>query len=76
MKRINKADCVGEELEIYSKVANGLSRKDRAISIRSNENGVKLLDYACTFLDPYAFCVIARSPPVMLPQYDTEHDNT
>ena len=48
MKRIKKADCVGEELEIYSKVAKGLSRKDHAISIRSDENGVRLFDNACT----------------------------
>ena len=44
MKRINKADCVGEELEINGKVAKGLSRKNHAISIRSYENGVKLFE--------------------------------
>ena len=48
MKRIKKADCVGEELEIYSKVAKGLSRKDHACSVRNDENGLRLFDNACT----------------------------
>ena len=48
MKRIKKASCIGEELEIYSKVAQGMSRKDHAISIRNDENGVRLFDNACT----------------------------
>ena len=48
IKRIKKASCVGEELEIYSKVAQGMSKKDHAISIRNDENGVRLFDNACT----------------------------
>ena len=48
LKRIKKANCVGEELEIYSMVAKGLSRMDHAISIRSDENGVRIFDNACT----------------------------
>lgn len=48
LKRMKKADCVGEELEIFSQVAKGLSRKDHACSIRHDENGLRLFDNACT----------------------------
>jgi hypothetical protein len=47
LKRIRSADCVGDELEIYSKVAKGMSRKDHAVSIRSDCDGVRLFDNAC-----------------------------
>lgn len=48
IKRMKKADCMGEELEIFSKVAKGLSRKDHACSVRNDENGLRLFDNACT----------------------------
>jgi hypothetical protein len=48
IKRMKKADCEGEELEIFSQVAKGLSRKDHACSIRHDENGLRLFDNACT----------------------------
>ena len=48
MKRMRSAKCVGEELEIYSKVAKGNTKKDHAVSIRSDDNGVRLFDNACT----------------------------
>ena len=48
LKRMKKADCVGQELEIFSQVAKGLSRKDHACSIRHDENGLRLFDNACT----------------------------
>ena len=48
LRRISKAECVEEKMEIYSKTATGCSRQDHAISIRSDENGVRLLDNACT----------------------------
>jgi hypothetical protein len=47
LKRIKSANCVGDELEIYSKVAQGMSRKDHAVSIRSDCDGVRLYDNAC-----------------------------
>lgn len=47
MKRMRSAKCVGEELEIYSKVAKGNTKKDHAVSIRSDDNGVRLFDNAC-----------------------------
>jgi hypothetical protein len=47
MKRMRSAKCVGEELDIYSKVAKGNSKKDHAVSIRSDFNGVRLFDNAC-----------------------------
>lgn len=47
LKRIRSADCVGDELEIYSKVAKGMSRKDHVVSICSDCNGVRLFDNAC-----------------------------
>lgn len=47
LKKIRSVDCVGDELEIYSKVAKGMSRKDHAVSIRSDCNGVRLFDNAC-----------------------------
>ena len=46
LKRIKSATCVGDELEIYSKVAQGMSRKGHAISIRSDCDGVRLYDNA------------------------------
>ena len=48
LKRIKSADCVGDELEIYSKVAKGMSRKDHAVSIRSDDDDIRLFDNACT----------------------------
>jgi hypothetical protein len=47
LKRIRSADCVGDELEIFSKVAKGMSRKDHAVSIRSDCDGLRLFDNAC-----------------------------
>ena len=41
------AECVGEELEIYSKVGKGNTEKDHAVSIRSHDSGVRLFDNAC-----------------------------
>ena len=48
LARIAKADCVKEQLEIYSAVATGMSRKGHAVSIRNDDTGVKLFDNACT----------------------------
>lgn len=48
MERIKKVDCVREELQIYSKVAKGLIRKDHACSVRNDEVGLRLFDNACT----------------------------
>ena len=47
MKRMRSTKCVGEELEIYSKVAKGNTKKDHAVSVRSDNNGVRLFDNAC-----------------------------
>ena len=35
-------------METYSKKATGYSRHDHAVSIRSDENGARLYDNACT----------------------------
>ena len=48
LKRIGKAEGVEDKVETYSKKATGYSRHDHAVSIRSNENGVRLFDNACT----------------------------
>ena len=40
MKRMRSTKCVGAEPEIYSKVAKGNTKKDHAVSIRSDDNGV------------------------------------
>jgi hypothetical protein len=48
LKRIGKAEGVEDKVETYSKKATGFSRHDHAVSIRSDENGVRLFDNACT----------------------------
>ena len=45
---IRSAECVGDELEIFSKVARGMSRKDHAVSICSDGDDIRLFDNACT----------------------------
>ena len=42
LKRIGKAEGVEDKVETYSKKATGYSRHDHAVSIRSDENGVRL----------------------------------
>ena len=46
LKRIKSATCVGDELEIYSKVAQGMSRKDHVISVCCDNDCVRLFDNA------------------------------
>lgn len=47
MKRIRKAGSVEDEIDIYSKKATGCSKHDHAVSIRSDETGIRLFDNAC-----------------------------
>ena len=48
LKRIRKAKSVEDGVDIYSKKATGYSRHDHAVSLRSDEIGIRLFDNACT----------------------------
>ena len=48
LKRIGKAEGMEDKVETYSKKETGYSRHDHTVSIRSDENGVRLFDNACT----------------------------
>ena len=45
VKRIRKV--MEDQVDTYSTKATGYSRHDHAVSIRSDETGIRLFDYAC-----------------------------